>query len=69
MHHVQEMLGHATLEQTTRYLNIKLRGLHESMQKYDRSRPRCKAVASEAVSEPRPTCSEAPASDENLLIH
>ena len=68
IHHVKEMLGHASVEQTKRYLNIKLRGLHESMDKYDRSRPACRAVAGEALSEPRTACNEAPAQDENLLI-
>ena len=29
--HVQHMLGHASLEQTSTYLNATLRGLHESM--------------------------------------
>jgi integrase len=31
VHHVQHMLGHASLQQPTTYLNATLPGLHESM--------------------------------------
>jgi hypothetical protein len=31
VHYVQHMLGHASLQQTSTYLNATLRGLHESM--------------------------------------
>jgi len=46
LHHVQHMLGHRSLEQTTTYLNVTLAGLEESMRKFDEGgRPlqtRCK---------------------------
>lgn len=35
IHHVQEMLGHASLEQTSTYLNVTRAGLHESMRKFE----------------------------------
>jgi hypothetical protein len=31
VHYVQHMRGHASLQQTSTYLNATLRGLHESM--------------------------------------
>jgi integrase len=44
LHHVQEMLGHASLDQTTTYLNVKIVGLQESMRKLDDVRSRCNSV-------------------------
>jgi hypothetical protein len=41
VHYVQHMLGHASLQQTSTYLNATLRGLHESMRNLDQSRPAC----------------------------
>ncbi len=38
LHEVQQMLGHANIEQTSTYLNATLRGLHRSMKALDRSR-------------------------------
>ena len=35
LHHVQEMLGHASIEQTSTYLNVRQGGLRESMRKLD----------------------------------
>jgi integrase len=35
VHHVQEMLGHASLEQTSTYLNVTRAGLHDSMRRYE----------------------------------
>ena len=46
VHYVQHMLGHASLQQTSTYLNATLRGLHESMRNLDQSRPSCKPLAS-----------------------
>jgi integrase len=47
LHHVQEMLGHANLEQTSTYLNVQRGGLRESMRKIDELRSRCNSVVSE----------------------
>jgi integrase len=38
IHHVQEMLGHMNLSQTSTYLHAAERGLQESMQRYDAAR-------------------------------
>ena len=51
VHYVQHMLGHASLQQTSTYLNATLRGLHESMRNLDQSRPACKQTR------PRPPAS------------
>jgi integrase len=45
LHHVQGMLGHASIDQTTTYLNVRLGGLQESRQKMDDVRRRCNSVA------------------------
>jgi Phage integrase family len=44
LHHVKDMLSHATLDQTTTYLNVKIGGLKESMQKIDMVRSGCNPV-------------------------
>ena len=41
------MLGHATLQQTSPYLNATLRGLHDSMRNLEQARAACNPVASE----------------------
>ena len=69
VHHVQHMLGHASLQQTSTYLNATLRGLHESMRSLEESRAACKSLASNPSRDQRPTRKEAPASDGNSLIH
>jgi integrase len=43
IHHVQEMLGHANLSQTSTYLHAAEKGLQESMRRFDALR--CKPVA------------------------
>lgn len=67
--HVQRMLGHASLQQTSTYLNVTLRGLHESMRTLEQSRKSCKPLASKPPRDPRPARKQAPASDGNSLIH
>jgi len=37
IHHVQEMLGHASQEQTSTYLNVTRVGLQESMRRFEQS--------------------------------
>jgi len=68
VHHVQHMLGHASLQQTSTYLNATLQGLHESMRTLEESRKSCKFVASEPARGHRPARKEAPASHGNSLI-
>ncbi len=41
VHHVQEMLGHASIEQTSTYLNVQPGGLSESMRRSNAARIRC----------------------------
>jgi hypothetical protein len=66
---VQHMLGHASLQQTSTYLNATLRGLHESMRNLDRSRPACNPLASTASRGLRPVRKQAPALDGKSLLH
>ena len=44
LHHVQEMLGHSSLEHTSTYLNIQRGGLRESMRRVYEIRSRCNPV-------------------------
>jgi integrase len=69
VHHVQHMLGHASLQQTSIYLNTTLRGLHESMPSLEQSRTACKFVASKLPRGPRPTRKQAPATDGKPFLH
>ena len=57
LHHVQHLLGHKSLEQTTTYL--KLTGLEESMRRFDESVARCKPVANDGGIERAPICNAA----------
>jgi integrase len=69
VHHVQHMLGHASLQQTSTYLNTTLRGLHESMRNLEQARAACKLVASTPTRSPRPARKQAPAQDGNSFVH
>ena len=60
LHHVQHMLGHENLSQTSTYLNATRMGLRESMQRFDDSAPRCNPVAIAADIEPPLNCNEQP---------
>jgi integrase len=51
LHHVHEMLGHISIEQTSTYLNVERVGLQASMRKSDELRNRCNPLQSEAVIE------------------
>jgi Phage integrase family len=48
LHHVQEMLGHASLQQTSTYLNVQRGVLRESMRRSDESRSGCNPVVIES---------------------
>jgi integrase len=45
IHHVQALLGHSNVKQTSTYLNVNLEGLKDSMLKFQRSRQVCTKVA------------------------
>jgi site-specific recombinase XerD len=51
IHHVQEMLGHANLSQTSTYLHAAEMGLQESMQRFDASRGKS-VVNGEQIEQP-----------------
>jgi integrase len=68
-HHVQHMLGHASLQQTSTYLNATLRGLHESMRTLEQSRAACKPLASRPARGHRPARKQAPARNGKSLLH
>ncbi|MGH9254604.1 MAG: tyrosine-type recombinase/integrase [Vicinamibacterales bacterium] len=63
LHHVQQMLGHKSLEQTTTYLNVTLAGLQESMRRFDESVARCKPVANQQGIGLAPSCNSESGSD------
>jgi hypothetical protein len=65
--HVQHMLGHASLQQTSTYLNTTLQGLHESMRTLEQARKSCKLVARKATRGHRPARKQAPAIDRKSL--
>jgi integrase len=69
VHYVQHMLGHASLQQTSTYLNATLRGLHESMRNLDQSRPACKPLASKPLRGLRPVRKQAPARNGKSFLH
>ena len=51
LHHIQHMLGHASLEQTSTYLNVEKTGLQDSMRRFGvPAGTRCNRVAMAAVS-------------------
>ena len=52
LHHVQHMLGHANVSQTSTYLNATRTGLHESMRRLDDAR--CNPVANKGAIDPPP---------------
>ena len=56
LHHVQEMLGHSSIDQTTTYLNVVAAGLRASMAKSDAAR--CNPVANQAETDFKPPCNE-----------
>jgi integrase len=77
VHHVQEMLGHADLKQTSTYLNATLSGLKDSMRNTDEARSEksddadaaCKSVANGAATDRRPVGNEATPTDANDTVH
>jgi integrase len=69
VHHVQHMLGHASLQQTSTYLNATLHGLHESMRTLERTRPACNVLAKPTPQGPRPASKQTPATAGKSLSH
>lgn len=69
LHHVQEMLGHASLEQTSTYLNVRQGGLRESMKKLDAERMRGNLVANTAPIAGAVTSTSEAASVEQVTVN
>jgi integrase len=69
VHHVQEMLGHADLKQTSTYLNVTLDGLKASMRRFDEAGAGCKPVANRAVTEPPRPCNDVSSDGRNPLVN
>jgi integrase len=67
LHHVQEMLGHADLKQTSTYLNVTQVGLQDSMRRFG-TQP-LQAVANEAESEHPPTRNDQPTKSEQVTVN
>ncbi len=66
-HHVQAMLGHENLSQTSTYLNATRIGLQKSMRRFDDAR--CKPVASLTTTEHPPLGNEVSLSEGNSLVN
>jgi integrase len=69
LHHVQEMLGHANVSQTSTYLNATRVGLQDSMRRFDDSASRCNSVASDAQTDPSPLRNDESADTENVVVN
>ena len=68
LHHVQEMLGHANVSQTSTYLNATRVGLQDSMRRFDAA-SRCNPVANNAQTEPSPLRNDEAANIENVVVN
>lgn len=69
LHHVQEMLGHANVSQTSTYLNATRVGLQESMRRFDDSASRCNPVAATSQIDPSPLRNEEPVNTEKVVVN
>jgi hypothetical protein len=76
IHHVQEMLGHTNLSQTSTYLHAAEMGLQESMRRFDAARVdapsgdfRGKTVANKGPKEQLSLCHEEIEKDDKSLLH
>ena len=67
LHHVQEMLGHADLKQTSTYLNVTQVGLQDSMRRFG-TQP-FQAVANEPESEHPLTGNDQPTKSEQETVN
>ena len=67
IHHVQQMLGHADLKQTSTYLNVTRSGLQESMKRFGTAP--LHVVAPEADQEHQPTCNDVAPSEKQVTVN
>jgi Phage integrase family len=68
LHHIQEMLGHANLSQTSTYLHAAEMGLQESMRRFD-DPAHGKPVANDDQIEQRPLSHNKPETDSKDRLH
>jgi hypothetical protein len=64
----QGRVAHASLEQTSTYLNVTRVGLHESMRRFDANVARCNPVANEATIEHLPVINDGAHRGTNTLL-
>jgi len=71
LHEVRDMLGHASVDQTSTYLNTTVGRLKASMRRLDKARRRrsCKRVASTLTVEPRPSRKDDATKPSKLLVN
>jgi hypothetical protein len=69
IHHVQEMLDHSSLEQTSTYLNVTGVGLRDSMRRSDDARTRCTPVALSPTIEHPLECNDKDTEDGKATIN
>jgi integrase len=69
LHHVQGMLGHANLSQTSTYLNATRIGMHESMRRSDESPSRCNPIANGTQTDLPPVRNHEQASDSEVTVN
>jgi len=67
IHHVQQMLGHADLKQTSTYLNVTRSGLQESMKRFGTAP--LHVVAPEADQEHSPSCNDVSESEKQVTVN
>jgi integrase len=68
LHHIQQMLGHASIDQTSTYLNAQARGLHKSMREMEASRAARKPPANAPAQEPPPQDEQTPAGGGKVVV-
>lgn len=68
IHHVQQMLGHADLKTTSRYINATTQGLHESMKKFGTGQP-LHELAHEVSTDPQSVGNENPATSAKSAVN
>ena len=69
LHHVQAMLGHANLSQTSTYLNATKTGLHHSMKRLEEFAPGCNPVANNPQIDPSRNCNDIASAAGKLLVN
>jgi len=69
LHHVQHMLGHSNLSQTSTYLNVTRIGLHESMRRFEGTRSGGNPVTSETQTVPPPDSHDQAGDEPKVIVN